>query len=114
MGKTNLNTSGFDAVEYRIIILPEKVEEITKGGIIIPDKVQDEMQGAKTIATIISCGAKAFDSGTWKDQPKVGDKIVIPTYAGYILNAEQTDDGREYRIILDRDIIAIKHEEICQ
>lgn len=111
---SNLNTSGFNAVEYRIIILPEEVEETTKNGIIIPDKAKEEMQGAKTIATIISCGAKAFDSSTWKDQPKVGDKIVIPTYAGYILNKKQTDDGKEYRIILDRDILAIKREEICQ
>ena len=111
---SNLNTSGWNSLEYRILVLPDVVEEKTKGGIIIPDKAREEFQQAKTIATIVAYGAKAFDEGTWKDKPQVGNKIIIPSYCGYVLNKEQTDDGKEYRIILDRDILVIKCEEICQ
>ena len=48
-------------------------------------------------------------------KPKVGDKILIPSYEGYRLSKDQTKDGKEYRIILDRNILAIQiNEEICQ
>ena len=51
----------------------------------------------------------------WKNKPKVGDKILIPSYEGYRLSKDQTKDGKEYRIILDRNILAIQiNEEICQ
>lgn len=91
------------------------VEEKTKGGIILPTKALEEQQQAKTIATIIDFGAKAFDNNTWEEKPRVGNKIIIPTYAGYRLSKEQTKDGKEYRSILDRDIIAMQiNEEICQ
>ncbi len=72
-------------------------------------------QQAKTIATIIDFGAKAFDDNTWKEKPNVGDKIIIPTYCGYRISKDQTKDGKEYRSILDRDILAMQiNEEICQ
>lgn len=109
------NTSGWKCVEYRILILPDAVEEKTKGGIILPSKSKEEQQQAKTIATIISFGSKAFDDGTWKDKPRVGDRIIIPTYCGYRITSNQTKDGKEYRSILDRDIVAMQiSEETCQ
>lgn len=110
------NTSGWKPLEYRILILPEEFEQITKQGIILAvgNAIEDQQQ-AKTIATIIDFGAKAFDDGTWKDKPNVGDKIIIPSYCGYRLTKEQTQDGKEYRTILDRDILAMQtNEEICQ
>ena len=113
-----INTSGYSVPEYRILIFPDVVEEKTTGGIIIPDSSRDDLQGAKTLATIIDIGEKAFDQGTdreWKNKPKVGDKILIPSYEGYRLSKDQTKDGKEYRIILDRNILAIQiNEEICQ
>lgn len=113
MGAT-MNKSGWKPLEYRILVLPDVVEEKTTGGVIIPETVKDDLQGAKTVCTIIDFGAKAFDDGTWKDKPKVGDRIIIPSYCGYKLNSNQSADGKEYRIILDRDILLIKNEEICQ
>lgn len=113
-----INTSGYKVPEFRILILPEEIGETTKGGIIIPDTIRDDLQGAKTLATIVDIGEKAFDQGTdreWKEKPKVGDKVLIPSYEGYRLSKDQTKDGKEYRIILDRHILAIQtSEEICQ
>jgi co-chaperonin GroES (HSP10) len=106
-----INTSGYSVPEYRILILPDVVEEKTAGGIIIPESAKDDLQGAKTLATI-------FDQGTdreWKKKPKIGDKILIPSYEGYRLSKDQTKDGKEYRIILDRSILAIQiNEETCK
>lgn len=113
-----INTSGYKVPEFRILVALEEIEEKTKGGIIIPDQVKEEMQAAKTLATIVDIGEKAFDQGTdreWKKKPKVGDKVLIPSYEGYRLIKDQTKDGKEYRIILDRHILAIQtSEEICQ
>ena len=115
MNKEIKNTSGWKSLEYRILILPDVVEEKTKGGIILPTKALEDQQQAKTIATIIDFGAKAFDDNTWKEKPSVGDKIIIPTYCGYRISKDQTKDGREYRSILDREILAMQiNEEICQ
>lgn len=115
---SNINTSGFEVPEYRILIYPDQVSEVTKGGIIIPDKVLEDLQNAKTLATIVDIGEKAFDKGTdreWKKKPRIGDKVLIPFGEGYKLFKEETKDGKEYRVILDRSIIAIKtNEEICQ
>ena len=114
MSKKIKNTSGWKSLEYRILILPDAVEEKTKGGIILPTNVLEDQQQAKTIATIIDFGAKAFDDNSWKEKPSVGDKIIIPAYCGYRISKDQTKDGKEYRSILDRDIIAMQiNEEIC-
>jgi co-chaperonin GroES (HSP10) len=113
-----INTSGYDVLEYRILILPDVIEEKTAGGIIIPESSKDDLQASKTLATIVYIGEKAFDQGTdkeWKKKPKVGDKILIPSYEGYRLSKDQTKDNKEYRIILDRSILAIQtNEEICK
>ena len=113
-----MNNSGYKVPEFRVLILPDVVEEKTAGGIIIPETVKDDLQGAKTIATIVDIGEKAFDQGTdreWKNKPKIGNKVLIPFSEGYKLFKEETKDGKEYRVILDRSIIAIQtNEEICQ
>lgn len=112
---SNLNTSGWRVPEYRILVLPEKQTEKTKGGIILPQTTQDDLQSAKTIATIVDFGAKAFDNQSWPDKPQKGDKVLIPSYCGYKLIEEQAADKLEYRIILDRDILAVQTQEaVCQ
>lgn len=114
---SNINTSGFEVPEFRILILPDVVEEKTAGGLIIPDAVKDDLQASKTLATIVDIGEKAFDQGTdreWKKKPMVGDRILIPSCEGYRLNKEMTKDGLEYRIILDRHILAIRKGEFTK
>lgn len=103
-----LNGSGWRAPEYKIIIKPDEVDEKTKGGIILTSKVAEDEQNAKVEGVIVAFGAKAFDSQTWPDMPQIGDRVLIPSYAGIRLIPEQTQDGKLYRVILDREIIAIR------
>ena len=46
----------------------------------------------------------------WKDEAgaraKVGDKVLVTKYAGYLAGQGQTADGLEYRLVNDRDIFA--------
>jgi co-chaperonin GroES (HSP10) len=106
--KNKLNHSGWRVPEYKVLLKPDVVEEKTKGGIILTQKIQEDEQNAKLEATIVGIGAKAFDSGTWEDKPNLGDRVMIRRYAGIILSKDQTADGHEYRIVMDREIVAIK------
>jgi co-chaperonin GroES (HSP10) len=106
--KNKLNQSGWRVPEYKVLLKPDVVEEKTKGGVILTQKIQKDEQNAKLEATIVGIGAKSFDSGTWEDKPNLGDRVMIRRYAGIILSKDQTADGHEYRIVMDREIVAIK------
>lgn len=102
------NKSGWRVNEFKVLVKPDVLEEKTKGGIIIPDSIKEDWQTAKCEALIVAVGAKAFDYDSEEEKPKVGDKVLIPTYAGRLLTEEQTTDRQQYRIIMDREILAIR------
>lgn len=105
---SNLNTSGKKPLEYKVLILPDTVEEKTSGGILIPESQQEKQQFAKTEAILVAKGALAFkkDNGDdWADAPKVGDRVAIATYAGYVIKGK---DGKQYRLVSDREILYVE------
>jgi len=105
---SNLNTSGKKVLEYKVLILPDVVEEKTAGGIFIPEAQQEKQQFAKTEGVLVAMGALAFkkDNGDdWVDAPKVGDRIAIATYAGYVIKGK---DGKTYRLVSDREILYVE------
>lgn len=105
---SNLNTSGKKVLEYKVLILPDVVEEKTAGGIFIPEPQQEKQQFAKTEGVLVAMGALAFkkDNGDdWVDAPKVGDRIAIATYAGYVIKGK---DGKQYRLVSDREILYVE------
>lgn len=88
-------------MQDRVIIKPAPPEEVTKGGIIIPDTAKEKpMQGE-----IVAVGSgKITDEGkTIPLQVKVGDKVLYGKYAG----TEVTINGEEYLIMRESDIFAI-------
>lgn len=79
-------------------------EEITRGGIIIPDSAKKKQETAKVIA--IGPG-KTLENG--KLEPitvKIGDVILMDKYSGQ----EVQLDDEEYIIVKADDIIAIVEE----
>lgn len=88
-------------MQDRVIIKPAPPEEVTKGGIIIPDTAKEKpMQGE-----IVAVGSgKITDEGkTIPLQVKIGDKVLYGKYAG----TEVTINGEEYLIMRESDIFAI-------
>ncbi len=80
----------------RVIIEPAAAEEITAGGIIIPDTAKEKPLKGKIVA--IGIGKK--------DEPltvKVGDNVLYGKYAG----TEITIDGNDYLIMRESDVVAI-------
>lgn len=102
------NPSGIHPTEFRVLVLPDKVEEKTKGGIIIPDEKKDRDQYAVMEATIIECSPLAFTyESNWPEgaeKPKAGDRVVIAKYSGSPLKGK---DGEDYKLIADKDVMAV-------
>jgi len=85
----------------RVIVRAAKAEEITKGGIIIPDTAKEKpMQGE-----IVAAGnGKITEEGKVMPlQVKKGDKILYGKYAG----TEISVDGEDFLIMRESDIFAI-------
>ena len=96
--------SGLIPTGGHLLVLPDKVEEKTEGGIYLPDKTKDEEQAAATSGVIIAVGSSA-----WKDlddgQPWaiVSDRVTYGRYAGVTLTGK---DGVDYVLLNDNDILA--------
>jgi chaperonin GroES len=105
------NPSGIRPTEFKVLILPKEVEQKTAGGILLPDEHKDRQQFAQQEGTIIAVAPLAFTYAS-KDEwervdghpPKVGDRVSFAKFAGAMMKGK---DGKEYRVVNDKDIFAI-------
>jgi chaperonin GroES len=85
----------------RVIVKRIKEEEITKGGIIIPDSAKEKPSEGKVIAV---GNGKLLENGNLKPlDVKAGDKVLFGKYSG----TEVKIDGEEHLIMREDEIIAI-------
>lgn len=99
--------AGIYPVEFNVLVAPEAVEEKTKGGIILTDTIKETSQNAATRGRLIAVSPCAFDYAEWPEgtrKPQVGDAVWLGKYAGTLI---QGRDGKDYRILKDRDIAAV-------
>ena len=104
MEEQNINQSGILPTGGHLLVLPDKVEEKTAGGIYIPQTTRDKEQLAATVGRLIACGPGAWvdldDGQPWAD---VGDKISYARHAGVSMTGQ---DGQDYVLINDNDVLA--------
>ena len=85
----------------RVVVEPAEAEEVSAGGIILPDTAQEKPQQGKVVA--VGPG-KVSDSGILVEPTlKTGDSVLYGKYSG----TEVTIDGTEYSIMRESDILAI-------
>ena len=86
----------------RIVIeVVEETEQMTKGGLYIPDTAKEKSQRGKVVA--VGSG-RTLDSGTKVAvEVKVGDVVYFAKYGGTEVNV----DGVDYTILSERDILAV-------
>ena len=85
----------------KIVVEPEKEEEVTKSGIVLPDTAKEKPQKGKVVA--VGPG-KILDNGERSPmEVKEGDTVIYSKYAG----TEVRIDDKEYLILSQRDILAI-------
>lgn len=96
-----INCGLLQTCEYKCVVLPDPVEEMTSGGIYKP-KETVEKEGYRTSkCTFIMGSDSAFrDWGGYI--PKPGDRVLAGVYSGAL---HKGPDGRTYRIVNDKDIL---------
>jgi chaperonin GroES len=85
----------------RIVVRQADAEEISSGGIILPDTAQEKPQQGKVMS--IGPGKTADNGELIKMSLKVGDRVLYGKYSG----TEVTIDGEEYVFMRESDILAI-------
>ena len=84
----------------RVVVQAAEQEEMSKGGIILPDTAKEKPQQGEVIAV----GPGKTENGLLiEPQVKKGDKVLYGKYSGTEVNV----DGQEYLIVRESDIMAI-------
>ncbi len=95
MAKVNLKP-----LDDRVLVEQSKAEDVTAGGIVLPDTAKEKPQRGKVIA--VGPG-KLLDSGErGKLSVAVGDEVIYGKYSG----SDVEVDGRDVKILRETDILA--------
>jgi chaperonin GroES len=86
----------------RLVVKPIEREEVTKGGIVLPDTIKERPQEGKVVA--VGPGRLTDDGKRVAMDVKVGDTVVYTKYGG----TEIKVDDEELMILRESDILAIK------
>ena len=86
----------------RVVIKPSPKEEVSKGGIVLPDTAKEKPQEGGIIA--VGPGKLSDDGKRVAMEVKVGDKVIYSKYAG----TEFKLDDEELVIMRESDILAKK------
>ena len=126
------NKSGIEPCGSKVLVKPDSLEEMTKGGIILPPNVKTRHEMAACYGYVIAVAPDCFRhtvsvterliDGEWKEvertvvgyaEPfaKPGDRIAFAPHSGAVNTGE---DGEEYWLIHDEDITARVSEKVTQ
>ena len=89
----------------RILIKHLEQEEKTAGGIILPDSAKEKPQEGKVLA--VGKGRLLEDGTVRPLEVKVGDTVLFAKYSG----TEVLHDEKEYLILKEEDVLAVKHDK---
>lgn len=94
---------------YRIMILPYKIADKSKGGIIIANEAREREQVATVVGLVLKSGPDAYkDYDKYPNGPwcKEGDWVIFGRYAGARIPIE----GGEIRLLNDDEVLATVSE----
>ncbi len=86
----------------RLVVKPIEREEVTKGGIVLPDTVKEKPQEGKILA--VGPGRLSDDGKRIAMDVKVGDIVIYAKYGGTEIKIED----EELVILHESDILAKK------
>ncbi|MCK4331874.1 MAG: co-chaperone GroES [Dehalococcoidia bacterium] len=84
----------------RVVVRPAAKEEVTKGGIVLPDTAKEKPQEGKVIA--VGPGRLTDEGKRIVMDVKVGDTVIYAKYGG----TEIKEDDEELIILRESDILA--------
>jgi chaperonin GroES len=84
----------------RVVVKPIVKEEITKGGIVLPDTAKEKPQEGEVVA--VGPGRLGEDGKRLEMELKKGDRVIYAKYAG----TEWKEKDQEYLLLRESDILA--------
>ena len=97
---------GIEPAEYNVVVvaatMPERV-----GSIFLPDEAQERMGDAIQVGRLLVVSPLAYNYDTWPEgtnPPSPGDVVWFAKFAGATFTGR---DGKEYRLIKDKDVGAV-------
>jgi chaperonin GroES len=91
-----------DPLGDRVVVKPSTKEEVTKGGIVIPDTAKEKPQEGEVLA--VGPGKMTEDGKRIPPDVKVGDIVIYAKYGG----TEIKEGDEELIILRESDILAKK------
>ena len=85
----------------KILVKRLDAEEVTKGGIVLPDSAKEKPKEGRVIE--VGPGKVLDDGSRGKLQVKQGDRVLFTSYAG----TEIKVDGQEFLVMSEEDVLAI-------
>ncbi len=85
----------------KILIKRIEAEEVTKGGIVIPDSAKDKPAEGKVIA--VGAGRRLPSGEVVDFQVKKNDRVLFSSYAG----SEVKIDGNAHLVMSEDEILAV-------
>lgn len=92
----------FEPLGDRVVVKPKPKEEVTKGGIVLPDTAKEKPQEGEVIA--VGPGRMTDDGKRIAMDVKVGDIVIYAKYGG----TEIKEGDEEFIILRESDILAKK------
>ena len=90
-------------LDDRVVVQPFEAEEMTAGGIVLPNTAREKPQQGKVIAT--GPGKLLEKTGErGKMSLKVGDKVFYGKYSGNEIEI----NGEDYVILRESDVLAVQ------
>lgn len=86
----------------RVLVKPMQKEEVTKGGIVLPDTVKEKPQEGEVVA--VGPGKRSEKGEYIPMDVKVGDVVLYAKYGGTEIKIE----GQDMMILRESDILAKK------
>tara|TARA_B110000467_G_scaffold133127_1_gene128745 strand:+ start:232 stop:645 length:414 start_codon:yes stop_codon:yes gene_type:complete len=90
---------------WRMIVLPFKMKEKTKGGLVLAETTLERQQVASQVGLVLAMGDQCYkDKERYPDGPwcKVNDWVMFARYAGSRIKI----DGGEMRLLNDDEVLA--------
>jgi chaperonin GroES len=91
----------FKPLGNRVLVEPIEQDEITAGGIVLPDTAKEKPQQGMILA--VGPGARDEDGKRIPMDVAKGDKVLFAKYSG----TEIKVDGKKYLILREDDVLAI-------
>jgi co-chaperonin GroES (HSP10) len=93
-------------MEFKIVVELDPIEEVTKGGIILPGEKVERDKLAYEEGTLVAVSPFAFTYAEWPssvEKPQIGNRVMIERYAGLL----RERNGKSYRIVNDKSLVAV-------